>query len=244
MSLDKKTALVTGGARRIGKTCVRALAEKGYRVAIHYRESEEDAIRLKQELESTGSEILLIKADLELPDSPGDIFHQLKKNNFLPDILINSASIFPEDRFDNFSDVQLLRNSRINAEAPLKLIREMTRSVKKGTIINFLDTRITDMDSLHFTYHLSKRNLFSITRFCAAELAPDFTVNAIAPGLIIPPPGMDESYLEKRIDSNLLKKIGTLSEIANTLLFLVDSEFITGQVIYVDGGRHLKGCLY
>jgi hypothetical protein len=107
-----------------------------------------------------------------------------------------------------------------------------------------LDTRAFDHDPRHFAYHLSKRTLFSLTRIMAAEFAPKIQVNAIASGLILPPEGKDESYLASLAHTNPMQRYGGPRDITEAVLFLLRSTFITGQVIHVDGGRHLKGAFY
>ena len=110
--------------------------------------------------------------------------------------------------------------------------------------MNLLDARVTAYDRQHASYHVSKRVLLTLTRMLAMELAPRIAVNAVAPGLILPPKGQDESYLQKLLDSNPLHRHGDPSDVTDAILFLVTSRFITGQILYVDGGYHMKGHLY
>jgi NAD(P)-dependent dehydrogenase (short-subunit alcohol dehydrogenase family) len=127
----------------------------------------------------------------------------------------------------------------VNAWAPFVLSRDFSRHVDRGKIINLLDTRITGYDRSHVAYVLSKRMLAVLTSMCALEFAPDFTVNAVAPGLILPPPGKDENYLAGLVKTVPLKKHGGPGDIVDAVLYLLKSDFVTGQTIYVDGGRHL-----
>ncbi|MBM3240840.1 SDR family oxidoreductase, partial [Candidatus Poribacteria bacterium] len=159
-------------------------------------------------------------------------------------ILINSASIFTPSRLIDFTWEALADNVQVNAIAPLLLARAFAAQRCEGTIVNFLDTRFTEYDKEHAAYHLSKRMLFTLTRMMALEFAPAIRVNAIAPGLILPPPGKDMAYLESLAPTNPLQCIGSPKGITDAVLFLLRSEFITGQVIFVDGGYHLKGCVY
>jgi hypothetical protein len=160
------------------------------------------------------------------------------------DILVNNASIFPQSGIMDFSPADLAENVQIHAMAPLQLCRDLAAQGRAGDIVNMLDCRITDYDAEHAAYHLSKRMLFSMTRMLAIELAPGIKVNAVAPGLIIPPPGCDESFLERNASTNPLGRWGTVEQIADAVCFLVRSDFVTGQVIFVDGGRNLKGRFY
>ncbi|HET7317614.1 MAG TPA: SDR family oxidoreductase, partial [Nitrospirota bacterium] len=136
-----------------------------------------------------------------------------------------------------FGDV--MRHMHVNAWTPLVLSREFARLARRGTIINILDTKIAGFDRKHAAYILSKHMLSVVTRLCAVEFAPEITVNGIAPGLILPPNGKDETYLDKKAKALPLKRHGGPEDVTEAALYLLRSRFVTGQVIYVDGGRHL-----
>ena len=133
---------------------------------------------------------------------------------------------------------------RINAWAPFVLGRALARERRGGCIVNLLDSRITDYDAEHAAYHLSKRMLATLTRMMALEFAPRVRVNAVAPGLILPPPGEDDGYLERLKRTNPLERHGEPADVAEAVLFLARSLFVTGQTIFVDGGRHMRGAVY
>ena len=157
---------------------------------------------------------------------------------------MNSASIFPEDTFESLTPEAVHRNVDVNALAPLALARALGAQGRPGAVVNLLDARITDYDHRHLSYHLSKRMLHTLTKIMAVELAPGIRVNAVAPGLVLPPEGKDEEYLASLAHSNLLQAYGSEAGVREAVLFLLRSGFITGQVIYVDGGRNLRGTLY
>jgi pteridine reductase len=237
-------ALITGAAKRIGRAIACRFAEESIDVILHYNRSWQEAEELKTRLEETGIRTSILKADLSCPEEVEELFKNAVSAFGHIDYLINNASLFPEDTLINFTAQGLLENINVNALAPLLLSREFAVQNRKGKIINLLDARITDYDHKHASYHLSKRMLYDLTRLMALEFAPRIMVNAIAPGLILPPPGEGTGYLEKMKHSNPLNTYGTLKEITDAVMFLINAEFITGQVIYVDGGRHLKGCVY
>ena len=161
------------------------------------------------------------------------------------DILVNNASAYPTDTVMDFSPEALLDSVRLHAAAPLVLARAMAaRKPEAADVVNLLDSRMEDYDRQHASYHLGKRMLWTLTRMLALELAPAIKVNAVAPGLILPPEGKDETYLASLAHTNPLGRVGSLAEIVAAVRLLVESDFITGQVIYVDGGRHMKGCVY
>jgi pteridine reductase len=120
----------------------------------------------------------------------------------------------------------------------------MRKLDKLPVIINMLDSRITDYDRQHVAYAIAKRTLFTLTKMTALEFAPGVRVNGVAPGLILPPSGKDQSYLEQLKSTNPLNGIGTIEQILEAVRFLVDNEFITGQIIFVDGGRNLLSNTY
>ncbi|NLX13543.1 MAG: SDR family oxidoreductase [Phycisphaerales bacterium] len=239
-----RTALITGGAKRLGRATALALAAEGADVVVHYRESEADARNTAAEIEKAGRRAWTLQADLADTAQAEILIPQAIKMAGPIDILINNASIFPVDRVVDFSPNDLAMNVQIHAMSPLQLGRAFAAQNRSGDMINFLDSRITDYDREHAAYHLSKRMLYTLTRLLAVEFAPKIKVNAVAPGLILPPPGQDEAYLEQLKTSNPLQRYGRAQDIAEAAVFLLRSDFITGQVIFVDGGRHLRGRMY
>ena len=248
--LQGRTFLVTGAAKRLGRTVALKLAQEGSNIVIHYRSSKDEAETFQNELQNLGVKAFAIQANMESPEQAQGLLPAAWKLAGAIDGLVNSASIFSKSTLMDFSADDLMNNIMVNSFAPLVLSRsfvELNRqrsTEKRPVIINFLDTRITDYDRENAAYHLSKRMLFTLTKMMAIEFAPAIRVNAVAPGLILPPKGQDQSYLEQLKSSNPLNDIGNPSQIADAVFFLACNEFITGQVIYVDGGRHLKGSVY
>jgi pteridine reductase len=240
MDLQGQTALVTGAALRIGREISRALAMEGANVVIHYRNSVEKAEELSRELKDIGVRSWLMKADFDKPDEYKDFISRVIEIAGSLDILINSASNFEPSKLEDVGIETVMRDIRVNAWAPFDLCRQFVSQAERGKIINLLDTRIKGYDKHHVAYILSKHLLFDVTRIIAAEFAPSFTVNAVAPGLILPPPGKDQSYLERLAQTVPLKKYGSPKDIADAIIYLLKSDFVTGQTIYVDGGRHIK----
>jgi pteridine reductase len=239
-----KTALITGAARRIGKALSLRCAREGINVVLHYHSSRKEAEEVAALVEECGVTSFLFQADLSVPEETEELFRKAKEVADHIDILINNASIFMKDTLTAFTPSALSANIAVNALAPLILARQLAAQNSGGKIINLLDARITGYDERHVAYHLSKRMLSDLTRMMAIEFAPHIAVNGIAPGLILPPPGEDEASLAAMAGTNPLNIHGTLDDITDAVLFLLRSSFITGQIIYVDGGRHLKGCMY
>lgn len=242
MAIDLKgrTALVTGAARRLGRHIALALAAQGVNVAAHYHSSAAEAESLLVELESAGVRAWALRADFEKPTEYKGLIDQALALCGSLDILVNSASIFPAGRLDETVFDDVVKNIRVNAWAPFELCRSFARACGKGAVVNVLDTRVRGFDFDHAAYILSKHMLDSLTAMAALEYAPGLRVNAVAPGLILPPPGKDDGHLEGMAASLPLKRRGHPHDVAEAVVFLLRSEFITGQVIYVDGGRHVR----
>jgi NAD(P)-dependent dehydrogenase (short-subunit alcohol dehydrogenase family) len=238
-SLAGKTALVTGGALRLGAAVARALAGEGADVVVHYGRSQAAAEALVQEVRAGGVSAWSLQADLMRQEEVDAVIPRALDLAEQLDILVNSASIFSPDTLMEATLDDLLQNLRVNAWAPLALSRSFARHAKRGDILNFLDSRVADYDWKHFSYIASKNALELWTRMTALEFAPSIRVNAVAPGLILPPPGKDEAYLQAMRNTVPLKRHGGAEDIVAAVLFLLHSQFVTGQVIYVDGGRHL-----
>ncbi|MCC6490888.1 MAG: SDR family oxidoreductase [Candidatus Hydrogenedentes bacterium] len=243
-SLNGKTALITGGAKRLGRAFTEALAAEGANVVIHFNRSACEAESLSDELAGAGIRAWTVRADLAnleeaaaLPSRAQDIAGPI-------DYIINSASIFPESSLRDVTPEAIHANLDINALSPFLIGRAFAGLGRPGAIVNMLDCMIADYDRKHIAYHLSKRTLFSLTRMMAVEFAPLVRVNAIAPGLVLPPEGKDESYLANLASSNPLNRYGGAEDVAAAAIFLLKSTFITGQLIYVDGGRNLRGAMY
>jgi pteridine reductase len=235
-----KTALITGAAVRLGRATALALANCGVNIAVHYNHSKNEAGKLKDELTAVGVKCWLVQADLSIEDELQGLLPNVLEMTGSIDILINNASIFPTDTLSSMTFESVMQNIRVNTWAPYSLGRDFAAYCKTGSIINFLDARLPGYDWQHASYTISKHALSLLTRMTALEYAPNIRVNAVAPGLILPPPGKDESFMEPLIPLVPMGKHGTADEIARAVIYLLENDFITGETIYIDGGRHLK----
>lgn len=245
-----RTALVTGGARRLGAEICLCLAARGVSLIVHCRSSRQEAENLAVRVRALGVAAAVLEGDLSAAGSADALWRQAldRAPGGRIDFLINNAAIFPGDRLTEFSGGTLEHCLRVNSLAPLYLARGLAAQGGAGAVVNLLDARLEDYDSEHVSYHLSKRMLFSLTRMMARDFAPRIRVNAVSPGLILPPPDMDPEagagYLKRLAGTNLLKRSGNPGDIARAVLFLLESDFITGQVLHVDGGRFMRGSFY
>jgi pteridine reductase len=239
--LEGSIALVTGAARRLGRAMALALAREGVSVIVHYRNSGEEARAVAREIEACGVRAWTVQGDLACAEGVETLWREAIDQAGPVDILVNNASIFEPSTLEDVTGEELDRNVQIHAMAPLQLARNFAAQAVPGVVVNLLDTRVVTHDRSHVAYHLSKQMLHSLTRLMALEFAPGVRVNAVAPGLVLPPPGEDEGYLTRLAADVPLRHHGAADDVAEAVVFLVRNTFVTGQVIFVDGGAHLKG---
>lgn len=242
--LAGRTALVTGAGKRIGRAVAVRLAGEGASVVVHYGRSEEEAEPTAAAIRAEGGEAWILQADLADPEQPESVFGQAVEMAGPIDVLVNSASIFPPSRLIDFTVEELHRNVQINAMAPLVLGRALAAQGREGAIVNFLDARMVDCDPEHAAYHVSKRMLFTLTRMMALEFAPKVRVNAVAPGLVLPPDGRPPDDFDGLAHTNPLHKVGSVEGVADAVLYLLQADFVTAQTLFIDGGRRLRGSMY
>jgi pteridine reductase len=241
MDLSGKNVLITGAAVRVGRAMALAAAEAGANVVIHYGQSEEEAKDLKQEIQLLGREAHLVKADLENAEECRSLITRTVEFGPLYG-LINSAAIFEDQNIENTDEKSWQRHMDINLTAPFLLSQSFWKAAKKtkaeGRIINILDWRALRPGPDHLPYTISKAGLAALTHSLASAMAPTIAVNAIAFGAILPPAdGGDTSGILKQVPAG---RWASLDEVGKTLIFLLTGPaYITGEIIYLDGGRHL-----
>ncbi|MCA9949252.1 MAG: SDR family NAD(P)-dependent oxidoreductase [Anaerolineales bacterium] len=244
MNLAGKTALITGGAIRVGRAITLALAEAGCDVFIHYGRSAQPAQQTKQDAIEKGVRAVTCHANLADAEAVATIIPTAVSHFGHIDILVNNAAIFPEeDTFEN-SDADLWKKLfAINLRAPFFLSQAFTQQLpkdKSGKIINILDARLRNHQPDHFVYRLTKGGLWQMTTTMAHAVAPRITVNGVALGAILPPPGADLSYLEKIAHERVpLQRYGSAEIVATNVLHLLRQDFLTGVIIPLDGGEFL-----
>jgi len=241
--LSGRVAIVTGAAVRLGRAVALTLAERGVHVVVHYGRSAEAAAKTCQEIHEHGSEAIAVQADLLDPVGASQRIVQAALDEFgRADILINSAAIFEAGSLAETDDDLWDRHFAINLKSPAFLCREFMRRLgadQNGHIVNIADWRATRPGSGHLAYTLTKSGIVTLTKSLARELAPGVQVNAIAPGAILPPPGADDDTLSKLSRNIPLRRTGSVGEVTQALVFLLASDFITGEVIHVSGGEEL-----
>lgn len=238
-----KAALVTGGARRLGRATAEALGQAGASIVVHYDRSRGAAEELVGNLRRAGAHAWCLRADLRSEAELEGLVGRAASLAGPLSILVNNASAFPRATLETVTRSDLLSSIELDAWAPFELARRFAGAAPEGAhVINMLDTRIVShYDWEHFAYCAAKHLLALFTELMAIRLAPRIAVNGVAPGLILPPAGSGPDYLEARRSELPLQRVGNASFVTDAILFLVRSEFITGQTIFVDGGRHLLG---
>ncbi len=236
-------ALVTGAAKRIGATIARRLHANGYRVVVHYSSSYEEANSLVNALNhSCPNSAISLQGNLCDSSHINAIAERSVEAWGRLDVLVNNASSFYPTPMGEITEDDWSSLVGSNTKGPLFLSQALVPALKQtgGCIINMVDMHLDRPLPKHSVYLLAKAGLASLTRSMAIELAPQVRINGIAPGAILwPERDMDELAKQRLIDSVPLQQLGSPDDIADALSFLVSASYITGQIIYVDGGRSL-----
>ena len=239
--MKRKKIIITGGATRIGASIAKSLADYETAITIHYNKSKRNALKLKKELENLGSEVYLLKADLNnLRQTQALLKLAYKKMKGL-NCLINNASLFENDNLHNFTEKSFTKHLNINLKAPAILIQNFKKLLKnsEGNIINIIDQRVEKLTPYFFSYTLSKSTLVTLTKTAAMRLAPNIRVNGISPGPTLKNSRQSESHFRKQWKSVLLKKKVKLENICDGIKFLIKNDNITGEIINIDSGQRL-----
>ena len=236
-------ALVTGAARRLGRAIAEDLARHGWSVGIHYQTSESDALSLVAEIEAFGGRAAAFQADLANLGALPALVEDCAKALGPVSCLVNNAAGFVWDWPDKFDERGWTEHHEVNLRAPVFLTQAFANALPaemEGSVINLIDQKVHALNPHYFTYTLAKSALWTATRTMAQALAPRIRVNAIAPGPVLPFEGQTEEDFERECDDTLLKRPVPLSDIASTVRFLLATRSVTGQMIALDGGRHLN----
>ena len=239
--MTTKKIIITGGATRIGAAIAKSLADYETAITIHYNKSKGNALKLKKELENLGSEVYLLKADLNNFEQTQALLKLAYKKMKGLDCLINNASLFENDNLHNFTEKSFTKHLNINLKAPAILIQNFKKLLKnsKGNIINIIDQRVEKLTPYFFSYTLSKSSLFTLTKTAAMKLAPNIKVNGISPGPTLKNSRQSERHFKKQWKSVLLKKKVELESICDGIKFLMKNDNITGEIINIDSGQRL-----
>ena len=239
-----KTIFITGAAKRIGIEIALCFSEMGWNIIIHYNSSKNDAQVLADEINGTNPDsAITVQGNLDVKEDVEKVINEVRDAFPTIDLLINNASTFYPTPIEDISEEHWDKLVGSNLKGPLFLIKGLKDKLKesKGSIINITDTNLSKGVANYSIYSAAKAGLESITKGLARELAPDIKVNAIAPGAMLEPPDVTwtEEQKSKVISSIPLNRMGSEKDISEAVKFLAKSNYITGQIIKVDGGRSL-----
>ncbi len=242
MKLEGKTAIITGAAIRLGRAITMELAEHGVNIFGVYYSSQEDAQHLEREMNVDGHRLFLYQADVTKKDDRQKIVEACLQNYKSIDILVNNSAIFYPTPLDEATEEDWDKFHDLNLKSAFFLAKDVGLLMKKqgnGRIVNIGDTSFSKPWPDYIPYTLTKAGVNSMTAGLAKALAPNVLVNCINPGPVLLPDDYSEKQREKAVKNTLLKRTGTAEDVAKTVRFLCETDYITGAAIPVDGGRHI-----
>ncbi len=242
MDIEGKVALVTGAAKRLGRGIALALAERGAELAVHYRTSEREAQEVLALAKKMGGKPVAVQADLSAPVEIAAMVHDVMQAFGRIDVLVNSAAIFYRTPFATLSEADWDRFLTVNLKAPFLLCRQVGEIMcqqGRGKIVNLADIAGAKVWAEFIPYSVSKAGLIALTKGLAKALAPTVQVNAIAPGTVLLPDDSAGEEQARAVERVPLRRLGSIEDIARAVLYLVESDFVTGEVLTVDGGQRL-----
>ena len=243
MALNQSaTALVTGAGHRLGRAMALMLAEAGWSLIVHYNHSASAAEEVVHTIQQKGGHAIALGMDLTRIDKSNTFIDQARQVFGPITCLINNASIFSRDDFASVTSESWHAHMNINLMGPVFLSKAFATALPsktEGCIVNILDQKLLRLTPDYFSYTVSKAGLWAVTRLLAIELAPYVRVNGIAPGLTLPSDGQTDAQFERVAIDTLLHRGPSLEDITRALAFILDTPCLTGQMILLDGGKHL-----
>jgi NAD(P)-dependent dehydrogenase (short-subunit alcohol dehydrogenase family) len=243
MDISNRVAVVTGGARRVGKAVAVGLADAGARVFVHYNSSAGPAEETLAEIQARGGTGAIGAVNLGDPDAAASLVGLATAALGVPSILINSASGFATDTLADVTLEGWRRSHDLTLASPVFLTQAFAAALPEeleGAVINITDVRTLSPYEKHFSYVIAKGGIDTFTRAAAIALAPQIRVNAVALGVILPPPGEGAEYVENLAAQLPLQRVGGTEPVVQAALHLIRNDFVTGEIVRVDGGGHLR----
>ena len=240
--MEARKIIITGGATRIGAVIAKKLSGQNKEILIHYNKSKAKAEKLKKDLSKNGTRVYLVKGDLSKEKEVNKIVKFAKSKLKYFDCLVNNASLFENDKLENFSTDSWGNHLRTNLRTPALLSKEFAKNIngKNNNIINIIDQRVFKLTPYFFSYTISKTGLYTLTKTSAMSFAPNIRVNGIAPGPTIKNKRQSEKHFKKQYMATPLKRQVDVEQICNAVDFFIKNRSITGQVISVDSGQSLN----
>lgn len=241
--MEHKVVLVTGGAKRIGRAMSLHMASCGWDIVVHYNKSKNEAEEIHEEIAKLGSRCFLVQAELSDEKQVRDIFKKYNNKFGKISCLINNASVFKNDTLNDQKSDNFHFHNSVNLYAPLILSQEFSQNLSgnKGNIINMLDYCVVNLPDKFFSYALSKFGLYGATQMMAKQLAPSIRVNAIGLGHSLPNERETKESFKEARKQTPLQNGADVDEICAAIDFILSSSSMTGQMLALDGGKHLIG---
>ena len=240
--MEARKIIITGGATRIGAAIAKKLSGQNKEIIIHYNKSKSKAESLKKKLKNYGTNVYLVKGDLSKEKDIDKIIKFSKSKLKYFDCLVNNASLFENDKLENFSSKSWEKHISTNLKGPALLSKEFSKNIRgnNNNIINIIDQRIFKLTPFFFSYTLSKTGLYTLTKTSAMSLSPNIRVNGIAPGPTIKNKRQSEKHFKNQYLATPLKQQVEVNEICNAVDFFIKNSSITGQVLAIDSGQSLN----
>ena len=240
--MEAQKIIITGGATRIGAAIAKKLSGINKEIVIQFNKSKLSAENLKKKLSLNGTKIYLVKADLSKDRDVKKIIKIAKAKLKYFDCLINNASLFENDKLENFTSESWEKHISTNLKAPATLSKEFSKNIrgKNNNIINIIDQRVFKLTPFFFSYTLSKSGLYTLTKTSAMSLAPNIRVNGIAPGPTLKNKRQSEKHFKKQYLATPLRRQVEVEQVCNAVDFFIKNKSITGQILALDSGQSLN----
>jgi pteridine reductase len=237
-----RVALVTGGGRRVGRAIAIALGAQGMRVAVHFNGSADGARETVALIQKGGSEAHALPGDLRDPSVPASLVRATIDRFGALDVLVNSAAVMERTPFGTVTAEQWDAMFALNLRAPFLLSQaaapELAR--REGSIVNIADLAAFESWPVYIPHGITKAGVVQMTRSLAQVLAPRVRVNAVAPGAVLLPDDWDEASRDRIIETTPLRRLGSPDDVARAVVYLIEADYVTGDTLLVDGGRHVR----
>jgi pteridine reductase len=242
MNLSGRVALVTGAGKRVGQAIALALGQRGMKVAVHYHGSASGAEDTVRQLEAEGATGRAFQADLASHEGPAKLIAAVAESFGGIDALVNSAAIMERTPFGEVTPAKWDEIMAINVRAPFFVTQAAAPHLKKacGAVVNIADLAAYETWPAYIPHGISKAGVVHMTRALARVMAPDVRVNGVAPGTVLLPEDWDKKADERLRQTTPLARTGTPEDVSGAVIFLLESDYVTGETIIVDGGRHVR----
>ena len=242
MSRPGRLALVTGAGHRVGRAIALGLAGRGFDVAVHYNASDAPAQETARAVREHGVAAQVFRADLTAPSAPAQLIEEVTARMGAVDVLVNSAAVMMRTPLDSVTTADWDAMFALNLRAPffLAVAAATTMQTRGGVIINIADLAAFETWPAYVPHSITKAGVVQMTRALARVMAPAIRVNAVAPGAVLLPDDWTEQDAARLAGTTPLKRIGSPDDVVQAVLYLIDAEYVTGETLIVDGGRHVR----